>query len=502
MTPSTTERSKLRKALVAFHNANAGNFNSLAHALGLTDIAYKSDGISKHINRCTMSQLRSMVDISIRNGHINPITLEPNKTKEQQMASTTPEVETTTAPIPSEDIKVNASFVAPLDSMLAAATDGKITSITSVVNMVTRLNKERKELTSLVETLKRKAAAAPMVIAPSGPVGGGSVGIPTGKVVFAKAADFFLRPDGSKEPTLDFDIPYFEWDGPHPEVPEVDPHYVFRLEHLIPFLYALVLNKNTWVHGNTGTGKTTFVEQVAARLGWPVSRVNLDNDIERADFLGTTQLIATPSGTESKFVEGILPRSMQKPCIFLIDEMDFGKSGIMYVLQRALEAKGLLLTEDAGRLVVPDPYFRMVATANTRGQGDEMGCYPGARVQSNALLDRFTVWIHIDYMTMEEEQRLLANKYPHIATKTVKQMTLFAKEIRKAFINRELLQTISPRSLMSICEAYGFYTMTVPEDVSLSLAIESSYIERATDDTKAKVLEIANRTFDVKVAER
>lgn len=394
-------------------------------------------------------------------------------------------------------IQVNPAFKDALNSMLRASTDNKVTSLEELLNEIKNLesianNAHKAELDARAAANRKTNTFEVREVKVESSAGSS---IPNGKFEVKLASEVFKAPAG-KSDFLKFEVPVFTWEHDHPEVPEIDPNYIFNPEALVSFLYALVNNKNTWLHGHTGTGKTTFVEQVAARLQWPVVRVNLDNDIERGDFLGQTQLVTGASGaTESKFVEGVLPRAMQNPCIFLIDEMDFGKSGIMYVLQRALEAKGLLITEDGGKLIHPHPLFRIAATANTRGQGDELGCYPGARTQSNALLDRFTVWLNIDYMNETQEASLLASMFKETDEPFIKQLVTFAKEIRKAFNDRELLQTISPRSLMSICHAREFYTNIIDKDKATKLAIKSCFLQRATEDTVAKVNEISARCF-------
>lgn len=452
----------------------------------------------QNLDRLSMSALRS---IASSLGLTTESTAAPN-TKEKSMAADTAADMAAEEPVKAKQdtgagIEVKKEFEASIDPLLSLATGGRVTSIRQIISTLTDLNEKAmiaKSLEAEVTRLTREMKARPVPVASK--VEAKSDGtIPSGTLNYKKAKDIFVSPSGAKSDKLDFDIPFFEWDAPHPMVPDIDPNYIFRIEHLLAFLFALTTGKNSWLYGHTGTGKTTFVEQVAARIGYPVMRVNMDNDIERSDFLGSTVLLEEKGATVSKFTEGVLPKAMQQACILLVDEMDFGKSGIMYVMQRALEAKGLLLTEDHGRLVKPHEQFRIVATANTRGQGDEYGCYPGARVQSNALLDRFTVWLHVDYMNEKEEKALLSSTYPTLDKTAVDQLTLFAREIRKAFTNRELLMSISPRSLLSIAESSMFYGYLLPPETAMKLAIETTFIEKATDDTKAKVVEIANRCF-------
>src|SRR5690606_15658140 len=149
--------------------------------------------------------------------------------------------------------------------------------------------------------------------------------------------------------------------------------------------------------------------------------------------------------TVTKFTEGTLPRAMQRPGFLLVDEIDAGRPDILFVLQRALEGNGLMLTEDNGRIIKPHPLFRFAATANTRGQGDESGVYSGVRAMNGAMLDRFPVFIEFDYIEADREAHLLTNKNPTLHKDIAGMMTQFAKEVRIAFKNGELFQPVTPR---------------------------------------------------------
>jgi cobaltochelatase CobS len=491
---SSSERTELKRTLSALSDGTKAEVRSAFSETFNSGLTFR-----QNLDRMPMAKLRSIataLGLEVT-GTTTTHTKEKSMTAEADVAQEATPVKATAKADTGSGIEVKKEFEASIDPLLSLATGGRVTSIRQIINTMTALN-ERSEMAKSLEAevarLTREMKTRPTPVATK--VSAKSDGsIPSGNLVYKRAKDIFVSPSGAKSDKLDFDIPFFEWDAPHPMVPDIDPNYIFRIEHLLAFLFGLTTGKNTWLYGHTGTGKTTFVEQVAARIGYPVMRVNMDNDIERSDFLGSTVLLEEKGATVSKFVEGVLPKAMQQPCILLVDEMDFGKSGIMYVMQRALESKGLLLTEDHGRLVTPHENFRIVATANTRGQGDEYGCYPGARVQSNALLDRFTVWLHVDYMNEKEEKALLTSSYPTLDKTAVDQLTLFAKEIRKAFTNRELLMSISPRSLLSIAESSMFYGYLLPAETAMKLAIETTFIEKATDDTKAKVVEIANRCF-------
>jgi cobaltochelatase CobS subunit len=502
MTP-TEERLQLRaeaKKILLDLYSSCGHSAQLLNDVLMKEVGITIDvtkSIPANINVMRKSDLQALCAIHSATLPVeNAVPLSTQQTKDEEtMAKSKVTAAVDTAIMEMASVSFKPEYLNGINSLLALGTDQKITDITQLSSALAKMAHDFTEAQAELEQA-RMSATKFEVKEYEVKTNLETSDIPAGKFKTDLAKNIFLKPDGSKSDSLNFEVPVFDWAHDHPEVPILDPNYIFNPESLATFLYALVTNKNTWLHGHTGTGKTTFVEQVAARLKWPVIRVNLDNDIERSDFLGQTQLVTSAAGTtESRFVEGVLPRAMQSPCIFLIDEMDFGKSGIMYVLQRALEAKGLLMTEEGGKLIQPHPLFRIAATANTRGQGDELGCYPGARTQSNALLDRFTVWINVDYMSERDEQRLLEAAFPGIDTSFTSQLVTFAKEIRKAFLNRELLQSISPRSLLSICEARAFFSNVTDKEKATKLAIKTSYLQRATEDTVIKVNEIAQRCF-------
>lgn len=251
-------------------------------------------------------------------------------------------------------------------------------------------------------------------------------------------------------------VPVFAEKGTY--VPELDPHYQFNVDTLVPVLWGLVHNKNTWLSGHTGTGKSTLIMQVGARLNWPVIRVNFDSEISRMDLVGRDVLRKDPSGaTVSAFVDGILPQALQQPAILLCDEVDFIRPDVAYVFQRVLEDEGLLISEDGGRLVKPNAFSRIVATANTQGQGDDFGIYQGARAQSMAFLDRFTVWVRCEYLKHDVERGLVAKLVPEAENWVLDQLMKYVMEHRTAFEEQKVAQPLSPRSLVALAQLTAFY---------------------------------------------
>jgi cobaltochelatase CobS subunit len=295
--------------------------------------------------------------------------------------------------------------------------------------------------------------------------------IPNGKVVVKDAKDIFPGLATS------FSVPSWEWDGPHPDVPAIDGDYIFREDLLQSCLYAILSNQRMYIHGDTGSGKTTLVEQVAARLNWPFARINFDSEITRMDLIGRDTL----KDGRTTFVDGMLPRMMSGPYMAVFDELDFVRPDVAYVMQAALEGNGLVITEDGGRRVSPHPMFRMFGTGNTVGQGDEKGMYQGARPQSLAFLDRFTIWAHVDYLNNKERKSLLQKRVPSLSKEEVTTIIKYTDEHLTAFKEAKVLQPISPRGMIAIgrtlAHLNGIYCGNKD---NLAKALEMVVLHRAT----------------------
>lgn len=294
---------------------------------------------------------------------------------------------------------------------------------------------------------------------------------------------------GLEHNELNFMVPVFK--KPTGNVPKIDPNYKFRPEYLVPVLWGLVNNKNTWLSGHTGTGKSTLVAQICARLNWSMVRINFDSEISRMDLVGRDVLKKDPSGaTISVFVDGILPQALQQPCVLLCDEVDFIRPDVAYVFQRALEDDGLLISEDGGRLVQSHPYSRIVATANTKGQGDDDGIYQGARAQSMAFLDRFTVWVKCEYLPPAQERELIATMVPGIESAVLDQVMQYAAEHRQAFDQLKIAQPLSPRSMVCMAQLCAFYAQ---DTAPLRRAALDSILNKCNPTDRATVVGILDR---------
>lgn len=386
-------------------------------------------------------------------------------------------------------------------SKVAPEHEGIINAVLNVAklppinDLIDKLNKATADLV--------KAKAEPAVTKPSVtlmPVGTvievkASGEIPNGKIVSKRARDVFAMPEGTG---FDFEVPVWEWDGAHPDVKPVDANYIFRQEELMSLLYSIITNERCWLHGHTGTGKTTLIEQVAARLNWPVRVVNFDSEITRMDLIGRDTLVNEGGVTTSKFVDGILPQCMADPYFIICDEMDYIRPDVSYVMQRVFEGNGLTITEDGGRHVAPHPMFRIFATGNTQGQGDDFGMYAGARVQSMALLDRFTAWITVDYLPAEMRRKLLGTAVPHLEPKMADKVAQYVTEHIEAFKGAKVVKPISPRGMISLGKAIANFQALMPaadKKKAVDMAINRTILNACTQQDRVVLKGIVARVF-------
>ena len=325
----------------------------------------------------------------------------------------------------------------------------------------------------------------------------GDEALPSGSVAVKEAWEVFGIKGAAKKNFM-FDVPVWSWDSVHPHVPQIDANYQFQPQPLMRVLYSIITNQRCYLHGHTGSGKTTLVEQVAARLNYPFMRLNFDSEITRMDLIGRDILTQEEGTTTSAFVDGILPQMMQGPYIGCFDEIDFVRPDVSYVMQRVFEGNGLLITEDGGRVVKPHRMFRMFATGNTVGQGDEFGMYQGARPQSIALLDRFTVWSHIDYMPKHARKKLIAANASRLEEADLDKIDNYVAEHLNAFKEGKVLQPISPRGFIALGQAVmAFYTFYPAGDEAKAFqqAFETTILDRATVQDKVVLNGIAQRVF-------
>ena len=463
--------------------------------------------VSNHLelNDDQRSALAAFIDLDATEGdgkdwfeHAAGIHNDEENAIVNALASTTNEAPAETSSKP--DIIVDPNLAPAVNALLSQATSGKLTELDGLIKSNHDMGSVINTLTEEIATLK--ASASRVRLTPSAEPREDMHGIKT-MVAWKTASDFFKDPNGKRNKALAFEVPHFihEKDGKevvHPDVPLVDENYRFRRKVLVKLLTGIALGKNTWLHGHTGTGKSTLVQQVCARLGMICHRVNLDSGLERSDLTGNTELREHKGATVSEFLEGIIPQAMQQPCVLLLDEIDFAKTDVLYVIQAALENAGLRLTEDNGRMVYPNQHFRFIATGNTKGQGDEYGIYMGARVLSGATLDRFQSFIHVPYMDNDDEQAVLESVVPSISSDLAGKMVQFASEVRRAFMNGEIGTPLSPRGLHTLAELYAFYQPTSRTDkAALDQALEQVMLDKVTDDGQQCIRNLIDTTISL-----
>jgi cobaltochelatase CobS len=257
---------------------------------------------------------------------------------------------------------------------------------------------------------------------------------------------------GLKDKLLDMEITVYDWDGINPLVPAKDANYIFNVSNLADALWAIETKNNAWLTGHTGTGKTTFIGAVCAYTGRMMMRANMDSAIERPDFVGAMSVTVDGDGNQiTKFVDGFLPKAMQLPVVMLLDEYDAIRADISYVMQPVLEGGSLRLMEDGGRMVHPHPDFHIMATANTVGTGDSSGLYASAvKVQSRASINRFPVFIKVDYLGVADEMALVKKFAPTLSKEAAGLISFFLETYRTGFADGTIATPISPRNTITI----------------------------------------------------
>ncbi|HHN68254.1 MAG TPA: cobaltochelatase subunit CobS, partial [Thermopetrobacter sp.] len=202
---------------------------------------------------------------------------------------------------------------------------------------------------------------------------------------------------------------------PTEHVPEIDPDYLFNPETTLAILAGFKHNRRVMITGYHGTGKSTHIEQVAARLNWPCVRINLDSHISRIDLVGKDAIVLKDGKQVTEFREGLLPWALQNNVALVFDEYDAGRPDVMFVIQRVLEVKGKLTLLDQNRVIHPHPAFRLFATANTIGLGDTTGLYHGTQQINQGQMDRWSIVVNLNYLPHDEEVNIVLAKVKSFA---------------------------------------------------------------------------------------
>lgn len=252
----------------------------------------------------------------------------------------------------------------------------------------------------------------------------------------------------------DMQVPAFSARSEH--TPDIDASYCFDNDTTLAILAGFKYNRRVMIQGYHGTGKSTHIEQVAARLNWPCLRINLDGYISRIDLIGKDAIVVRDGLQITEFHEGLLPWSLQQGVALILDEYDAGRPDAMFVLQRVLEAEGKLTLLDQNKVITPHPAFRIFATANTIGLGDATGLYHGTHSLNQGQMDRWNIVAALNYLPLEREVAIVLAKAPSyqnaLGRKQIESMVQLATLTRQGFMAGDISSVMSPRTVISWAE--------------------------------------------------
>ena len=279
-------------------------------------------------------------------------------------------------------------------------------------------------------------------------------------------------------------------------VPEIDDGYIFDKETTLSILAGFNHNRRVMVQGFHGTGKSTHIEQIAARLNWPCVRINLDSHISRIDLLGKDAIKLKDGKQITEFQEGMLPWSIQNPVALVFDEYDAGRPDVMFVIQRILEVEGKLTLLDQNKVITPHPSFRLFATTNTVGLGDVTGLYHGTQQINQGQMDRWHILSTLNYLDANQELKVVLSKVSEFNTnknqEILTNMIKLANLTRSGFENGDISILMSPRTVISWAQNYKIF-----KDVVDSFKL--TFLNKCDDLEKPIIAEYFQRCFDIEI---
>ncbi len=286
----------------------------------------------------------------------------------------------------------------------------------------------------------------------------------------------------------DLEVPAFSARDDH--VPEIDDAYRFNPDVTLAILAGFARDRRVMVQGLHGTGKSTHVEQVAARLNWPCVRVNLDGHISRLDLVGRDAIVIRDGQQVTEFREGIVPWALQRPVALIFDEYDAGRPDVMFVIQRILERDGKFTLLDQNKVIRPNPYFRLFATSNTVGLGNLNGLYHGTQALNHAQIDRWNIVATLNYLPREEEIAIIQARVPQLTDhRLLERMVSLAELTRNGFANGDLSTLMSPRTLITWAENREIFG-------DAEQAFRLSFLNKCDESEYPIVAEYYQRCFD------
>ena len=276
-------------------------------------------------------------------------------------------------------------------------------------------------------------------------------------------------------------------------VPEIDKDYKFDRDTTLAIISGFAFNKRVLIQGYHGTGKSTHIEQVAARLNWPCLRINLDSHISRIDLLGKDAIVLKDGKQITEFKEGILPWAVQNPTALVFDEYDAGRPDVMFVIQRVLEVEGKLTLLDQNKVITPHPSFRLFSTSNTVGLGDTTGLYHGTQPINQGQMDRWHIVSTLNYLDPDLELRVVLAKVPSFDTKEgteeITNMVSTGNLTRQGFANGDISTLMSPRTIISWAENTLIFN-------DRNKAFEVTFLNKCDETERAIIAEYYQRCFN------
>jgi len=291
---------------------------------------------------------------------------------------------------------------------------------------------------------------------------------------------------------IDSDLEIEAFSQKNEYVPEIDKTYKFDRDTTLAILSGFLFNKRVLVQGYHGTGKSTHIEQIAARLNWPCIRVNLDSHVSRIDLIGKDSIVLKDNKQVTEFKEGILPWSIQNPVALVFDEYDAGRPDVMFVIQRVLEAEGSFTLLDKNKVIKQNKYFRLFATTNTVGLGDTTGLYHGTQQINQGQMDRWNIVTTLNYLSLEKEMEIILAKNKNLnnpkGKDKIANMIKVAALTRKGFIAGDISTVMSPRTVLHWAENSQIF-----KDDGYSFRV--TFLNKCDDAEKNIIAEYYQRCF-------
>lgn len=288
----------------------------------------------------------------------------------------------------------------------------------------------------------------------------------------------------------DLEVPAYSARDEH--VPDIDTTYRFAHDVTLAILAGFAYNRRVMIQGYHGTGKSTHIEQIAARLNWPCIRINLDSHISRIDLIGKDAIVLKDGQQVTEFREGILPWALQNPTALVFDEYDAGRPDVMFVIQRILEVDGKLTLLDQNRVIRPHPSFRLFSTTNTIGLGDTTGLYHGTQQINQGQMDRWSLVMTLNYLPQPQEVDIVLAKNPDFDTpegrEKIEAMVAIADLTRSSFMNGDISTVMSPRTVITWAENTKIFG-------DIGFAFRVSFLNKCDELERPTVAEFYQRCF-------